>query len=189
MIQRHRAGDLVDGALGGAVGHDARRADAAPDRAEVDDDAVALRFHRADGGAAHEKHPVDVDVHHPLPLLVAGAQRVSAHDDAGRVDQHIQPAMALQRSFHGLAAKGGVADIAHYRRPGVDLAGYLSCQLLVAVDDHHLSAGRAELARRGRAHSRGCPGDQGCFSSEVHRTVLTPWCVSACRGRPQRQLN
>ena len=188
MIQRHGPGDLVDSALGCAVGHHTGRADAAPDGAEVDDDAVALPLHGADGRAAHVEHAVDVDVHYPLPLLIAGAERIGADDDTGRVDQHIQPAVALERGFDRVRAESGIADIAHDRQPGVDLAGNLRCQLFVAVNDDHLSAGRAELARRGRAHPRRRAGDQRGLSSEVHKIVLTPWCVSARRGRPQRQL-
>ena len=52
------------------------------------------------GGAAAEEDAVEIGGHHLAPLLVGDFGRLAAFEDAGVVDQNIQPAKALDHGRH-----------------------------------------------------------------------------------------
>ena len=68
MIHRQRPGEVVDGALRGAVRGDTCGSEVTPDRSEVDDRTTTGRLHRPQRGAAHVERPADVDSHDPAPI-------------------------------------------------------------------------------------------------------------------------
>ena len=67
-----------------------------------------------DGGHRDLPCPDDVDVEDPAPDLGAGGRQVVVRDDLGRagvVDQHVEPAVALDDTLHqptGLVLVGHV---------------------------------------------------------------------------------
>src|SRR5205823_14478978 len=63
----------------------------------VDDPAGALPLHRAGGGPRAGDVPAEVDGQHPLPLTLLALEQRAAPADAGDVDEHVEPAEAIQR--------------------------------------------------------------------------------------------
>ncbi len=159
VVERHGARQVVHRALGRAVGGHARRADVAPDRAEVDDHAALLRDHGRQRRPAHEEDAVHVDAKDLAPRLVAGVDDVGALDDARGVDQCVDTAKAGDDRRDGLVAEGRLADIAGVELGGAAVIDNCLCRARgVAIDDDDLRAAPANSRVVARAHARHATG-------------------------------
>lgn len=81
------------------------------DRGDVDDRAAARFLHRFDHGADAQKHSGQVDVEDPLPFRKRVVLQGADVDDAGVVDQHIDPAELGQGGGHRRVPILGLGDV------------------------------------------------------------------------------
>src|SRR3546814_5899454 len=95
-------GELDDRALGDRVGRLIGCAYESRDRAEVDDRSLRLG-ERLDGGLREDERPHDVDGEEALHIGDRGFGEGLAQEDAGVVDDDVQPPDALLRETDCLA--------------------------------------------------------------------------------------
>ena len=96
----------------------ARAPDAAGDRRDVDDVAVASREHRRQDGRDRIRGAEVVDPHRPLDLIRRQPSRVHAHRDAGVVDQQVDRAVSFEHPADELLDGCSIADVGHDRFAG-----------------------------------------------------------------------
>lgn len=109
---REGARERVDGAFGGAVGDFAAAGMAAPDGADVDDDAFLLGEHVRQHGARAVEGAVDVGVEQIEPFGVEHVLQESCPADASAVDQHIDAAPVVVHRVDNLLHLRWLAHIA-----------------------------------------------------------------------------
>ena len=80
---------------------------------------------------------------------------------AGVVDEHVEPAVALEAGAHDPLRVGRLADVAdHEGGAGADLLGRRREHFLAAAGDHDAGAARGEFARGGLAETRASARDE-----------------------------
>jgi hypothetical protein len=83
----------------------------AHDRADVDDASPSLAQHRLEGSTRCHKGAPQVDLQHPIPVLVLHAQQQGIARNAGVVDEDIESFPAFQQRFDGFFDGAGVCHI------------------------------------------------------------------------------
>ena len=111
QLDRHRARQVDHAALGRAVHRAARVAHDAGLRGDVDDVAAPLaqRRQRRLGG---EERALQVDVDGLVPECLVAVLHQHFAEDAGIVDEHVEPAEGGERRLHRGPAAGDRADVA-----------------------------------------------------------------------------
>ena len=178
-----------DGVLAGHVGRVAGQPDQPGDRAYVDDGAAAPLGQHLPQLAAHRfEQAADVDVHHPVPVVVAGlvnrgedqaalplqvhpvGRRHAVHH-ARAVDHAVQAAEGRDRVIdHALAIVVAAYVHRHEDRPapfGLDVSqGLPALGFQIVGHDHVRSLARRALGG-GAADAPGASGDQQCAAGEA----------------------
>ena len=96
-LAREIPGHPVHRALGGDVGGSERHAHPGGRGRDVDDRASAARLHRRHGALDAVEHAVEIDVDHPVPVVVLDlVDRRARSADAGIVHQHVEAAERRQ---------------------------------------------------------------------------------------------
>ena len=96
----------------------------------------------------HEERPLEVDVDHSIPLILAEQVDWSAAGDTGRVHDHVEPAVLGHHLRHGRLDRRLVADV---DQP-VGAVGQ--------VDGDHRRTLVSEAGGAGLADARRSPGDE-----------------------------
>ena len=109
---RQGAGEGVDGAFGGAVGHFAGGGVAAPDGAEVDDDAFLAGEHLWQHGTGAVEGTMHIGVKEIEPFGVEHVLQQAVPTDAGAVDEHIDAAAVLAHGIDDELHLGRLANVA-----------------------------------------------------------------------------
>src|SRR6266702_60924 len=110
---RKRRGEMRYGGLGGAVGALSNIGGCRPGGAQIDDLAVAARYHqRADLLRAEESAPY-VGVEQHVPFLLGGFQRGLRETEPGVIHQHEPAVVLLRQPADGIRQIADVAELAH----------------------------------------------------------------------------
>ena len=136
----------------------------------IDPPPRARRAGRA--ARAHEEEGVEVDRHGAAPGLVRGVFGRCRLEDAGVVDQHVEPAEPLGGRGREAVAEGAVGQVAgdelglgaRGRGPVGD--GLAAC--LVAAGEQQARTRRGEDPGDGRADARASTRHERDLSSELH---------------------
>ena len=168
------AGIGIDRALGGAVGGEGRLALDRGDGGHVDDRAPAVCGHGRNGVLGAEDDTVDADRH---DLAVVGlGQRfgIAEFDDAGIVDEDVEPPMARHDIGNERFPCGFAGDVeVLVFGIGAELSGEGAAACVVNVGKDHPRTFCHEQPRIRRTEALGRAGDDGDFAFQtVH--VLTP---------------
>ena len=97
---REGARERIDGAFGGAVGDFAAAGMAAPDGADVDDDAFLLGEHVRQHGTRAVEGAVDVGVEQIEPFGIEHILQQAVPADAGAIDEHVNAAPVFLHGFN-----------------------------------------------------------------------------------------
>ena len=171
-------GQRGQAALGGAVGRArGQAAGLGGQGADVDDAAPALGLHRRQPFARQVEGAVQVDRHHPAPLLGRGLRRLVVRQDAGVVHQDVDLALLRADPVAGRRHRPRVRDVER-QRPGrrAEADGDLLQAVLGDVEHHDLQA-RLDQGRRNRGPQHaGRAGDQRAFAVQClgHASVIPP---------------
>src|ERR1019366_1234959 len=124
----------------------------------VDDHAAALLDHLRDRILAAEEYALQTHVHDPVPFFLARVHHVFGHEDAGVIEQDVEPA---ERAYRFIDHPHGCGADAHVNRHRPrDAAGLLDLSRGIArrfgayVGDHQLRALLRKPNRAGAADSR-----------------------------------
>jgi hypothetical protein len=125
----------------------------------------ALFDHLPGGGLSGEENPLQVDLDHPIEVLLPQLEEVAGVDDAGIGDHRVDPPEGRHRGCDQGVDLGLVTDVAGnedgVRAAGLNLLGGLFAALHLHVRQHHLRAFRGEALCAGQADSGGGPGHDG----------------------------
>src|SRR6185436_5657992 len=110
------AGQTGQTGLGRTVVCLAEVAEQAGRGAGVDDSAVTLFAHQAKGWLADEKSALEVDVDHGVDHGVVHLVKGLVAQDAGVIDQHVDPSEGGQRGLHDCLSAFGSGDGVVVRR-------------------------------------------------------------------------
>ena len=158
-----RFGSVVSRLRLGLVDNHARH------RGDADDCPTAARQHVPANRAAAPENPVEIDIHHIKPLLIAGVLGIDVMGDAGVVDQNVNLRKGFQRRRrHAVDAFWPTdVDFNEHRLPAQRLD--LGRRLLTVFDNvfgnDDVSAGRRQFARRRQANPAPSAGNQGRLST------------------------
>ena len=138
-LEHARLGQAHEAELGRVVAGQVRVGDQAGDRGDVDDCARALPLHRRHDRARAQEGPAQVDAEHLVELLERQLVDRPEVAEPRVVDQHVEPAVALERRLrHDVDG----AVVAH-----------------VGGDDQRLAAKRFDLAGQGLEVGDGAGGE------------------------------
>ena len=126
----------------------------APHRPEVDDGPTTGLLHRPHRGPAQEERAADVDVHDPMPCVVARSVGVGAHDGAGRVDEHVESPVLGDGLGYGPIAERRIGHVAADRGAADLDRGALGTRS-IEVDHDDVITLLGEKPCRRRPHPRG----------------------------------
>ena len=122
VLQGDALGELVDGSLGGTVGHIRHAEPADPGhRRNIDDGASALAFHMRQHVLTGQKNALEIDLVDPIPALLAGLDAPTDFENPDIVVQDIDPAIGRQAGLHHRRHIDTLTDIG------------LACSTLVAL--------------------------------------------------------
>jgi hypothetical protein len=184
ILQRRRLGEQTDGSLGGGVLRAAVvHADQAELRGDVHDRATAGATHGRDRRADSEKHPLGVHLHHAIPRLGRRILDAAGGPYAGVVDEHVEPAEALNGQRDRVLPVGLPADV----EPSEDRLAALGDDLgldRVALHVEHVAEDNAraltgEQTRLGGAHAARRSADQRDLPGQPHATARPPGAAPA----------
>jgi hypothetical protein len=192
MVQRHRAGEGADRALGGRVGGDAGLGRRRLHGGDGDDRAAAPRAQRGQGVAGEQVDRAHVDAEHLVPGVGRGVLDRPVALDPGAADEHVEAAERLDGAVHQRLGVPLVAEVAVQavgaRAGGGQLVhGRPHRPRVVAADQHRRSLAR-EPRRGGPPDPERAAGDQRDLAVEaavVHGTS-SGGVTSTKRGRYTR---
>ena len=173
-VERDRARQADDAHLGRRVVRLAEIADQARGRGEVHEGARLLLLEVVGGGAADVERAVQMHVDHHLPVDMAHAMEDAVAQDAGIVDDAVDPAEVLDRGLDHALGAGRIGDavaVGHGLAAGrldlvADLLGRRRAAAAFAVDraaevvDHDAGAFPGGQQRHLAADAAARAGDQ-----------------------------
>src|SRR5215207_1211561 len=184
VVYGRRAGKRQNTALRGAVGGPVRDPDERRYGGDVDHRPPSGLPYGGDGVLHPQEGPLEVHVHHPVPVVLARLKRGPRHADAGVVDHHVEAAPLLEYATHERLDLRSPGDV---RLPDQGLALYLAGhpfgRLLVEVGESHPGALAGEPDRDGPPDPGPRARDYGPLAFEpLHRahprirlSPRTPW--------------
>src|SRR2546423_5537618 len=95
MVQGHALGQPDNSKFGGAVGESIANADYAPDRCQIDNDALFARYHLRQKSVGHVENAAHIYRTEPIQILPSRLEHRSDVPDAGVVDEDVQSPMLL----------------------------------------------------------------------------------------------
>ena len=171
VVDRHGFRELNYGSLGRTVDRCPGSGYESPSRGSVDDGTAPALLHVRDRASRHEIDRLDVDLHHPVPVLLGRLENRGPTNDAGVVDQDVESVSDLQsrcyrriailRSCHvGGDGTGGSSGAADVPSEVLDTIG---------VQIHRTDGGAvtSEKLRHRVADSGGRAGDEGGSTLQV----------------------
>ncbi len=111
QLQCHRTRQLDNTCLRGVVVSVEGVAHYPVGRAHVQDHATIARQHPSSSLLSDEEHPVEVDIHHPAPLLRRDIHKGLSNADPSVVDQHIHPAQHFIQFAEGACHSVGIRHV------------------------------------------------------------------------------
>ena len=165
-LDGHRAGQGGDAALAGSVDRYPAEHAGAVVGADVDDAAAGSHQGLFDDRLGQEEDAFQVDRHDAVIGLFRNIQQAFALDDAGAVDQDVDPAGLGQNIVDRPLKQPGFAYIKGDRNMIIarQFVGQLLHGSQIQVRQHHAGTGRRQTFRQGAADPAGRAGQQDNFS-------------------------
>ena len=189
-LERHRLRQPPERMLRGAVVREpgAARMDGV-DRRDVDDRAaVALRPHLRCGGLDAEERAADVDADDAVELRRRHVLEQEVREDAGVVDEHVEPAEArhgrLDEPVDVVLDRDVALDQRRAATVGDEPAECAFEPVGAAVGEHDGGSRLGQPARAREAESLGCAGDERDLSAQVEQCGRAAYSVESA---PRRQ--
>src|SRR5581483_8967896 len=174
-----------------AVGGEPRRGQRAGNRREVDDPAARLAEER-DRGLRDEKEAAQIDADLQVEVLPGQILDGAGDSDAGRVHEHVEPAVSLEVLGDGACALAGVGR----DRRRAELGGRRLDLLGAPRDERQLEALLPQHAGDRQSDARRAAGDEGraihmcCLSGRQRgpkREHSRRGCLQRCSPLPRRR--
>ena len=147
-------------------------------RGDVDQDPVTLGTHRRDSGVSPGDGAEHVDLEHPAHRGLGLGAGAGHGEDAGVVDEAVEPAVLGEAVTHEVVGARPVRDVGDPDRALAVSCGELPAEplesLRVDVDGDHVGPGRGDAARVCRSQPVGGAGDEDDAAGEQAGCLVRP---------------
>jgi hypothetical protein len=172
QVERERFCKKSDGPFRGRINGRANLAGEASDGSRIENCAFAVPSHMGNDVLGSEEARFDVDRHDAIPLLFAHFFYGLHEENAGVVEEDVDPAPSLRGVFHGLPDVGLVGDVyaceVSFAALGADGCDSLLSSALIPVQDRYPRSFAGKSDGACPANSAGGACHDGHSSGELH---------------------